>query len=249
MKRKFLPGILLISLLFLNACNTPGEKSSDANAAQQELLSNVITADVQAALSPDTIISILLEGNERYMANRLTARDLPAQVVKSEHGQYPLAIVLACVDSRVPVEYVFDCGVGDIFVARVAGNFVNEDILGSMEYACKVSGSKVILVLGHEHCGAVKSAVDHVEMGNITEMLTKIAPALEAHADYEGVKSSKNEEFVEMVCESNVEFTIEDIRSKSPILRELEENGTIKIVGGIYSLKTGKVSLLGHDHE
>jgi len=246
MKGKYVILVFALSCLFLISCKNSASKTEQGDADSPELVSKVITADEQSAMTPDEVISMLMQGNERYMQNKLTARDLPAQIMESEHGQYPMAIVLACVDSRVPVEYIFDCGVGDIFVARVAGNFVNKDILGSMEYACKVSGSKLILVLGHEHCGAVKAAVDHVELGNITEMLKKIEPALLEHADYTGEKSSKNGEFVEMVCESNVENTMEDIRVQSPILKELEENGTIKIIGGLYSLKDGKVTLLEH---
>jgi len=144
----------------------------------------------QDALTPDMVIQSLKEGNERYIRNDLTARNHSAQVRKSVLAQYPKAIVLSCVDSRVPVEDVFDRGIGDIFVARVAGNFVNEDILGSMEFACKVSGSKLVFVLGHEHCGAVKAAVDNVKLGNITPMLTKIRPAVES-IKYEGDRTSK----------------------------------------------------------
>ena len=158
-------------------------------------------------------------------------------------AQYPEAIVLSCVDSRVPVEYVFDKGIGDLFVARVAGNFVNEDILGSMEFACKVSGSKLILVMGHEHCGAVKAAIDNVKLGNITPMLQKIKPAV-TNVAYTGERNSKNEEFVHQVSESNVKNTIEQIRLKSPILKEMEEKGEIKIVGALYDMDNGKVSWL-----
>jgi len=150
---------------------------------------------------------------------------------------------LSCVDSRVPVEDVFDRGIGDIFVARVAGNFVNEDILGSMEYACKVAGSKLILVMGHEHCGAVKAAVDDVKMGNITPMLEKIKPAVD-DVEYEGDRTSKNPEFVHKVCESNVEHTIANIRAQSAILNELETNGDIKIVGATYDMDTGEVHFM-----
>jgi carbonic anhydrase len=203
----------------------------------------VLTAEEQAALTPDMVIQSFKEGNERFMRNDLTARDHSEQVRKSTYGQYPKAIVLSCVDSRVPVEDVFDRGIGDIFVARVAGNFVNEDILGSMEFACKVSGSKLILVMGHEHCGAVKAAVSGVELGNITAMLAKITPAVAA-VDYEGDRTADNEEFVHMVCESNVQHTIEQIRLNSPILKEMEDNGEIKIVGAVYDMDSGKVAFL-----
>lgn len=221
------------------------QKSEDHEMNKQEpLVGTVMNAEQQASLTPSGVIQDLKEGNERYTQNNLTARDYPAQVKASTNGQFPEAIVLSCVDSRVPVEYVFDRGIGDIFVARVAGNFVNEDILGSMEFACKVSGSKVILVLGHEHCGAVKAAVDDVKLGNITPMLTKIRPAVEMNADYEGEKSSKNPEFVHMVCESNVHNTINQIRKDSPILKEMEDQGEIMIVGAIYDMDNGKVDFL-----
>jgi carbonic anhydrase len=143
----------------------------------------------------------------------------------------------------VPVEDVFDRGIGDLFVARVAGNFVNEDILGSMEFACKVSGSKLVLVMGHEHCGAVKAAVDDVKLGNITPMLQKIRPAVES-VIYDGERNAKNQEFVHMVCESNVRNTIAQIRLKSPILKEMEDKGEIKIVGSVYDMDNGKVDWL-----
>ena len=175
--------------------------------------------------------------------SRGSVRDHSEQVRKNTSAQVPKAIVLSCVDSRVPVEDVFDRGIGDIFVARVAGNFINEDILGSMEFACKVSGSKLILVMGHEHCGAVKAAIDDVKLGNITPMLSKIRPAVEA-VNYEGDRTSGNKEFVHMVCESNVNNTIDQIRQRSPILKEMEDNGEIKIVGAVYDMDNGKVSFL-----
>ena len=151
------------------------------------MVQEVLTKEQQDALTPDAVITSFKDGNERFLNNDLTARDHSAQVRNSTLSQFPKAIVLSCVDSRVPVEDVFDRGIGDIFVARVAGNFVNEDILGSMEFACKVSGSKVILVMGHEHCGAVKAAVDNVKLGNITPMLAKIRPAV-LSLEYEGDK-------------------------------------------------------------
>ena len=219
--------------------------TENSNGEQQTfsiepLVEKVLTKEEQDALSPDDVIKSLKEGNERFVANDLTARDHNAQVRKAIDGQFPKAVILSCVDSRVPVEDVFDKGIGDIFVARVAGNFVNVDILGSMEFGCKVSGSKVILVLGHEHCGAVKAAVDDVKLGNITDMLTKIRPAVDA-VTYDGDRTSKNAEFVHMVCEENVRKTMNDIREKSPILKEMEDNGEIKIIGGVYDMDTGAV--------
>lgn len=210
---------------------------------EKNFISDVITKELQGALTPGQVIESLKAGNDRFISNKLTSRDFKKQVIKTSKGQYPEAIVLSCVDSRVPVEFVFDRGVGDIFVARVAGNFVNEDILGSMEFACKVSGSKLILVMGHESCGAVKAAIDDVKIGNITPMLSKIKPSVDA-VSYEGDRSSKNAEFVQMVCEHNVNHALKQIRKNSPLLKEMEVGGEIKIVGAIYSLSSGKVSFL-----
>jgi len=227
----------------LLAAKSDGGTSDSDTDNMEGLVEHVMTKEEQEALTPERVVELFKEGNERFMNNDLTARNHSEQVRKSTHGQYPKAIVLSCVDSRVPVEDVFDRGIGDIFVARVAGNFVNEDILGSMEFACKVSGSKLILVMGHEHCGAVKAAVDDVKLGNITPMLSKIRPAVES-VTYEGDRSSSNPEFVHMVCESNVRNTIEQIRTHSPILKEMEEAGAIKIVGAVYDMDNGKVDFL-----
>jgi len=239
---------MLAMVAFLGACNQTTSSNQSAMEAEEEvkgLVEDVLTAEQQAALTPDEVITMLKEGNERFMINDLTERNHSAQVRKSTNAQYPKAIVLSCVDSRVPVEDVFDRGIGDIFVARVAGNFVNEDILGSMEFATKVSGSKLILVLGHEHCGAVKAAVDDVKLGNITPMLEKIKPAVES-VEYSGDRTSKNAEFVHMVCESNVHLTIEQIREDSPIIKEMEDNGEVKIVGAVYDMDNGEVTFLDH---
>ncbi len=219
---------------------TIGDKVSDKPAV---LIEEVLSKEQQEALSPDDVITLLKDGNIRFVNSDLTARDHSKQVRKSTLSQYPKAIVLSCVDSRVPVEDVFDRGIGDLFVARVAGNFVNEDILGSMEFACKVSGSKLILVLGHEHCGAVKAAVDDVKLGNITTMLQKIRPAVESVV-YDGERNAKNRDFVHMVCESNIRNSIAQIRLKSPILKDMEDKGEIKIVGGVYDMDNGKVAWL-----
>ena len=214
-----------------------------ASCATKPLVEAVLSAEQQAALTPDDVIRSFEVGNARFTSNDLTARDHSQQVRNSTSAQFPKAIVLSCVDSRVPVEDVFDRGIGDVFVARVAGNFVNEDILGSMEFACKVSGSKLILVLGHEHCGAIKAAVDAVELGNITAMLSKIRPAVDA-VDYDGDRSSKNDRFVQAACESNIRRTILQIREHSPILKEMDDNGEIKIVGAVYRMDDGSVSWL-----
>jgi carbonic anhydrase len=249
---KLLLLFLYCSTLFLASC---GESSKEEKTSQtslnedlkmenpEGLVEDVLTKEEQDALTPDMVINSFKEGNERFQNNDLTARNHSEQVRKSTNAQFPKAIILSCVDSRIPVEDVFDRGIGDIFVARVAGNFVNEDILGSMEFACKVSGSKLILVMGHEHCGAVKAAVDNVKLGNITPMLSKIRPVVDAIA-YDGDRTSSNKEFVHMVCEQNVLNTIDKIRTESPILNEMEGNGEIKIVGGVYDMDTGKVDFL-----
>jgi len=248
---KSILGILIVATVVFTACTNGNQQAEQTSQNQSEqnqeqvvgLVEDVLTKAEQDALSPDMVIQSFKEGNERFMRNDLTARDHSAQVRQSVKAQFPKAIVLSCVDSRVPVEDVFDRGIGDVFVARVAGNFVNEDILGSMEFACKVSGSKLILVLGHEHCGAVKAAVDDVKLGNITQMLANIRPAVESVA-YEGDRTSKNQEFVHMASERNVRNAIEKIRNESPILKEMEEKGEIKIVGAIYDMDDGSVDFL-----
>lgn len=237
---KFSPFVFL--LLFIS-CQTDQASSSKAKQEDKGFTESVINQEQQAALTPDLVVKRLKDGNQNFVNNDLTERNHSKQVRSAVMGQYPKAIILSCVDSRVPVEDVFDKGIGDLFVARVAGNFVNEDILGSMEFACKVSGSKAIVVLGHENCGAVKAAVDDVKLGNITAMLEKITPAV-ASVSYEGERNSKNKEFVHMAAESNVKNTLEQIRINSPILKEMETKGEIKIVGAMYDMDNGKVSWL-----
>lgn len=204
-----------------------------------------ISKDVQVALAPNAVLQDLLEGNARYTSNKVTSSDVNSLVEQTTGGQFPKAVILSCIDSRVPVEMVFDQTIGDVFVARVAGNFENVDILGSMEYSCKVAGSKLVFVLGHESCGAVKAACDGVELGNITAMLDNIYPAVKLSSEQvDGDMDSSNKEFVAKTVANNVKLTIERIREKSPILAEMEKNGEIAIVGGVYSLQTGKVSMI-----
>lgn len=204
-----------------------------------------IDKEVQENLSPNDVLNDLLEGNKRFTSNQLEEvahLDLVEQTIT---GQYPKAVVLSCIDSRVPVEQVFDQTIGDIFVARVAGNFENEDILGSLEYSCAVAGSKLVLVLGHESCGAVKAACDDVKLGNITHLLSNIMPAVEKSSnEVDGENNSSNADFVAKTVENNVLLTIDRIRERSEILADLENTGKIKIVGGVYSLQTGKVNML-----
>lgn len=204
-----------------------------------------INKELQDSLTPDSVLKDLQDGNERFINNTLENVSHLDLVQETITGQYPKAVVLSCIDSRVPVEQVFDQAIGDVFVARVAGNFENTDILGSIEYACAVAGSKLIFVLGHESCGAVKAACDGVELGNITSMLANITPAVEKSAtEIEGEKNSSNKEFVAKTVENNVLLTMNRIREKSEILSNMLDENKIKIVGGVYSLSTGKVSLV-----
>lgn len=220
------------------------ENSKTVNTQVEGLIEHVLTQEQQARLTPTKVLVLLKEGNGRFVQGEVTLRNHKEQVRRAAANQFPKAIVLSCVDSRVPVEDVFDRGIGDMFVARVAGNFVNPDILGSMEFACKVSGAKLILVLGHEHCGAVKGAIDAVELGNITAMLANIKPAVDGVASYEGDKTSANEEFVHLVAQENVQLNIARIRQESPILQQMEAAGEIGIVGAMYDMSTGQVDFM-----
>ena len=204
---------------------------------------NAFTQIEQQKLTPKQALTLLQEGNQRFLTRQPADRDYSSQVEATSVGQFPFACVLGCIDSRVPSEIVFDQGIGDIFNVRIAGNFVNTDILGSMEFACQVAGSKLILVLGHTACGAIKGACDHVELGNLTDMLKNFDSVLE-DVSYAGDRSSKNKEFVDMVTHKNVETTIAKIKSDSPVLRSLYDNGTIDIVGAIYDVASGEVNFL-----
>ena len=204
-----------------------------------------ITKEVQDKLTPMLVLEDFIEGNSRFIANKANTADHKALITQTTTGQHPKAIVLSCIDSRVPVELIFDQTIGDVFVARVAGNFENTDILGSMEYSCKVAGSKLVFVLGHESCGAVKAACDHVELGNITAMLDNIQPAVKkSEGEVSGEHNSSNRAFVDKTIENNVLLTIERIREKSPILKEMEDMKEIKIVGGVYHISSGKVTMI-----
>ncbi|NNF19484.1 MAG: carbonic anhydrase [Flavobacteriaceae bacterium] len=205
-----------------------------------------LTKEAQASITPEKAISILQEGNKRFVQNKNTDRDLLDQVTQTSGGQYPFATILGCIDSRVPQEVVFDQGIGDIFSARVAGNIANEDILGSMEFACKLAGTKAIVVLGHTSCGAVKGACDDAKLGNLTTLLGKIRPAVEAVSEPQDAseRNSGNLEFVDSVAKKNVELTIQNIRKNSPVLKEMEENGEIVIKGAMYDIESGEVTFL-----
>ncbi len=242
--------LLLLSAFISIACSNKarsGESNPALSDGQEAMIiqSRVLTKAEQDKLTPQMVIDTLKKRNAEFVNDALTIRNNPERVRDAAAGQYPKAVILSCLDSRVPVEDVFHCGIGDLFVARVAGNIANDDILGSLEYACKVSGSKVVVVLGHESCGAIKSAIDNVKLGNISTLLQKIEPAVAvAKQTYVGEHSSKNNGFVEEVCYHNVLLTKEYIREHSPILKEMEEKGEIMIVGAIYNLGNGEVIFL-----
>ncbi len=232
--------ILVLTMVFaLVSCNLTVIDDEDI------IPTHILTKDQQQKLTPDEVIADLKAGNKDFVEDNLTVRNSTKLVREAALGQYPEAVVLSCLDSRVPVEDVFHKAIGEIFVARVAGNVVNEDILGSLEYACKVSGSKVVVVLGHEYCGAIKSSILGVKLGNITALLEKIEPAIVvASSHFKGNATSKNPAFVDEVCKYNVFNSINEIRKNSPILKELEANKEIKIVGAVYDMKTGEVHFL-----
>lgn len=201
------------------------------------------TRETQATMTPEKALRFLKEGNQRFQLNLKANRNLLEQVNDTSDGQFPFATILSCIDSRVSAELVFDQGLGDIFSVRIAGNFVNEDILGSMEFACKLAGTKLIVVLGHTSCGAIKGACDHAKMGNLTKLIEKIDPAVIAVSEPkdESLRNSNNLEFVDSVSKKNVELTIQRIHNESPILTEMEKNGEIKIIGAMYDINTGAV--------
>jgi carbonic anhydrase len=202
-----------------------------------------LTQEQRDKMTADDILQQMKAGNERFRAGKPQHRDLMREARATAKGQYPAAVVFGCVDSRAPAELILDFGIGDIFSGRVAGNIADVDILGSMEFACKVAGSKVVLVMGHTACGAIKGAIDGVQLGNLTELLAKIRPAVDA-THYTGERSAKNYAFVDAVARTNVLLTLATIRQKSSVLRDLESSGTIKIAGSMYNLETGVVEFL-----
>ena len=200
-----------------------------------------LTKELQESISPSKALEILKDGNKRFVSNLKINRNLLQQANETSDGQHPFAVILSCIDSRTSAELIFDQGLGDVFSVRIAGNIINEDILGSMEFGCKVAGSKIIVVLGHTKCGAVKGACDHVEMGNLTALLTKIRPAVDDEVTVKENRNSGNSVFVEKVSAINVKRTVKAIMERSPILKEMIENGQIGIVGGTHDISTGVV--------
>jgi carbonic anhydrase len=202
------------------------------------------TGETQKALTPDSVLRDLMTGNQQYVNSKSSKPNITPRRAIGTEGQHPKALILSCIDSRVPVEQVFNQGIGDVFVGRVAGNIETTEQLGSMEYAAAVGGVKLVMVLGHEACGAVKGACDHVQLGNITPLLDHIKPAIRKVKGHSSDRTSKNKEFVAEVVEKNAALTVSDIRKRSKILRDLEKEGKIKIVGGVYSLHSGAVTLI-----
>jgi len=203
------------------------------------------TKVTQDMITPEMALQFLKDGNNRFLQNKPFERDYNYQVVETAKGQFPFAVILSCIDSRIPTEIIFDKGIGDLFNARIAGNIVNEDILGSMEFACKLSGAKLILVLGHTACGAVKGACDNAELGNLTGLLKKLKPAVNDVSTSPDVdRSSKNADFVDDVALKNVELTIEQIKQQSPVLNEMLQKNEIDIAGAMYKVETGEVEFL-----
>lgn len=222
--------------LALGGCASTGQAPSSAS-----LEAAPMTAETQKAMTPDQALARLKAGNARFTSGEMLTRDLRGQVKASAKSQYPFASVVSCIDSRAGPELVFDQGIGDVFSPRVAGNIVNEDILGSLEFASKVAGSKLVVILGHTSCGAIKGACDNVVLGNLTGLLGKMKPAVES-ISYAGDRSSKNYKFVEMVAEANVKRTVQDVLTKSPVLREMADKGQIKVVGAMLDVATGQVT-------
>lgn len=207
--------------------------------------SNVTTADIQRGMSPQDVLNDLKRGNDRFASGNSTRQDYLAQAeTTADEGQFPKAIVLGCPDSRVPPEALFDQGIGDIFVGRVAGNFENTDLLGSMEFGTAIAGSKLIVVLGHTSCGAVKGAIDRARLGNLTALLAEIEPAIDAVPHTPSERSSDNEDFVNRVIEANVRTTVQDILERSPVLAQRVRDGDLMVVGAVYDLETGRVRWL-----
>ena len=201
-----------------------------------------LNKEIQSSITPRKALEILKNGNNRFVTNLQEHRNLLEQVNDTSDGQWPFATILSCIDSRTSAELIFDQGLGDVFSVRIAGNIVNTDILGSMEFACKVAGSKLIVVLGHSKCGAVKGACDHVEMGNLTELLSKIQPAVYQEKETQDNRNASNAVFVENVAEINVKRNVKNIIERSFILEQMIENGEIGIVGAMHNIETGKVT-------
>ncbi len=235
---------LLVSSIMI-ACNQNTPQSTATAPKADTLTKHVLTQAERDSLTPDQVLQDFIEGNKRFKNSETTHRSHTEKIrLDATGGQYPKAMVLSCIDSRVPVEDVFDQGIGDVFVGRVAGNFVNTDLLGSMEFACKIAKAKLILVMAHQHCGAVKGAIDDVHLGNLTSVIENLKPSVAMSKGFAGEKKSTNEAYVREVAKNNVRHTLAQIRAKSDILREMESKGEIKIVGAFYTLRTGELQFI-----
>ena len=229
--------------LALAGCSAsePSADSALAEAAVDQGFVPAQDAASQAAVTPDAALTLLTDGNARFVAGTPVRRDYSDQIRATAAGQYPFAVVLGCIDSRVPIETVFDQGIGDIFAARIAGNIVNTELLGSMEFACQLAGAKLVVVLGHTSCGAVKGAISSARLGNLTQLVQKIEPAVEA---IEGERDVNNADYVDGVAEENVRMVIAEIRRESSVLATMEEEREVRIVGGMYDVSTGVVRFI-----
>jgi carbonic anhydrase len=238
---ELLAGLAAIVLLAAGCQSMPPAAAGPAANASVDAPNFPTTKEAQEAMTPQQALDKLRAGNARFVAGQLRGRNYSADVQASASGQYPFAVVLSCLDSRQPIEIVLDQGIGNIFSAREAGNVLDDDILGSIEFACKVSGAKLIAVIGHSNCGAVKGAVDNVMLGNLTGLLARIKPAIDQVPDDGQPRTSKNAAFVDKVSEANVRLVMQQIRERSPILRDMLDHGQIALVGGMYDLTTGQV--------
>lgn len=225
----------------IGICAIAPVTAASAQAGAQR--SGSLTKEQRDRMTPAEVLDAMKKGNERFRSGTLVSQDYRGQQRTSAAGQFPAAVVLGCIDSRAPAEIIFDAGIGDTFNARIAGNVVNDDLLGSLEFACAVAGAKVLLLLGHTACGAIKGAIDDVEMGNLTGLLARVKPAISS-TTFSGEKSSKNPAYVDAVARTNVLRGLENIRRRSPILADLEQKKAIQIVGGMYDLTTGIVEFV-----
>ena len=244
MKLLSAPAALLAGLVTIALIATGCQSSRQATTSFSDQTGSAfpLMKESQAAMTPQQAATELKNGNARFVAAHPRRRDPLADVKKTASGQYPYAVVLSCLDSRLPIELVLDQGIGDIFSARVAGNVMDNDVLGSMEFGCKAAGAKLIAVIGHSNCGAVKGAVDNVDLGNLTALLARIKPAIDATLGED--RTSRNLEFVDKVAESNVRLVMRQVRERSPVLLDMLDRGQIALVGGVYDLSTGKIRWL-----
>jgi carbonic anhydrase len=213
-------------------------------SAQANTVTGVITQERQAAKTPEIVLQKLKDGNERFLSGNMLNRDLRAQMLKASDKQYPMAIVLSCIDSRTPPEILFDQGIGDMFVTRTAGNVVNSDILGGLEFATKVSGAKLIVVLGHTNCGAVKGACENVRLGHLTQLLSKIKPAVAQVIRNDGKKSCNDSSYINHITDANVAMVVKQIQKDSPIIASMIKDNQVQVVGAVQDLTTGKINFV-----